>query len=55
MNYLTYICHVVHTVARSLAPNDPDGEAGDAEEDCDGDAEPDDETEVGDDDTDTVG
>ena len=54
MNYLTYICHVVHTVARSLAPNDPDGEAGDAEEDCDGHAEPDDQAEVGHHHTDAV-
>ena len=37
-----------------LAPDDPDRDAGDAEEDGDGHAEPDDEAEVGDDHTDTV-
>ena len=37
-----------------LAPDDPHGEAGDAEEDGDGHTEPNEKTEVGDDDTDTV-
>ena len=43
---LTYVCHVVDAVAGALAPDDPDGDAGDAEEDCDGHAEPDDQAEV---------
>ena len=37
-----------------LAPDDPDGQAGDAEEDGDGDTETNEKTEVSDDHTDTV-
>ena len=51
---LTYIGHVVDAVTGPLAPDDPHGEAGDAEEDGDGHTEPNEKTEVGDDDTDTV-
>ena len=41
-------------MAGPLAPDDPDGEAGDAQEDGDGHAETDEKAEVSDDYTDTV-
>ena len=51
---LTYICHVVNTVAGPLAPDDPHGQASHTEEDGDGHGETNEKTEVSDDHADTI-